>query len=140
MKVLITKIRRSPIEIHEELKNIDLGKDSILTSPAVLTGKMTIGTADEVYFKGHIFANVLLTCVMCLAKFKKQFEIDFEETYLPKSMSDVGVRERKLSKKNLNTFVYYGNYINTTEIARELLIEAIPPYPLCPKCRKLDNS
>ncbi len=140
MKVPIAQIRHNPLEIHELIDKIDLGSDTTLVLPAVLDGKMSIGVADEVHFKGHISAIVMLTCVRCLSKFKEQFEIDFKEIYLPKNLSITDVREKELSREDLDTFIYYSSYIDTSEIVRELLIEKIPPYPLCPKCRALDNS
>lgn len=140
MKVPIARIRHSPLKIHELIDKINLGNDATLIEPAILDGEMSIGIADEVHFKGHISASVLLTCVRCLSKFKQQFEIDFKETYIPKSLSVTDIREKELNKEDLDTFIYYSNYIDTSEIVRELLIERIPLYPLCPKCRALDNS
>ncbi len=140
MKVPIVRILHSPLKIHELIERIDLGSEAKLVGPAVLDGEMSIGVGYEVHFKGHISATVLLTCVRCLSKFKKQFEIDFKEKYLPESLAVTDMREKELSREDLDTFIYHSNYIDTSEIVKELLIVEIPPYPLCPKCRALDNS
>ena len=140
MKVPIVSIRNKIVEIHEELLDIDLGNNVTIVSPILLTGQMVSNLAtDEVHFKGHITAKLTLVCGQCLKKFKETFDIGFEETYLPKSKKKANISEEE-RVEDLDMFVYHGDYIDTVKIVRGILLETIPPYPLCHKCRTLDNS
>ncbi len=140
MRVPIASIRNKIIDIHEKLLDINLGDNIIVDSPILLTGQMVDDPAtDEVHFKGHVIAELTLVCVRCSKKFKETFDIAFEKMYLPKSENKVNMPEEELVE-DLDMFVYHGDYIDTTEIVRGILSETIPPYPLCQKCRSIDNS
>jgi uncharacterized metal-binding protein YceD (DUF177 family) len=140
MKVPIASIQNKIIEIHEKMLDINLGSNITIVSPIVLTGEMVDDAAtDKVHFKGRITAKLSLICVQCLEKFEEALDIGFEETYLPKSENKSDISEKELVE-DLDMFIYHGDYIDTAEIVRGILLETIPPYPLCHKCRALDNS
>ncbi|MEA3313925.1 MAG: YceD family protein [Caldisericota bacterium] len=133
-------IRNKIVEIHEKLLDIDFGNNRTIVLPILLTGQMVGNpTTDKTHFNGCITAKLILVCVQCLKKFKEAFDISFEETYLPKNKNKVSMSEEK-SIENLDIFVYHGDCIDTVKIVKDILLKAILPYPLCQKCRALDNS
>ncbi len=130
-------ITNKKISIKEEIpqNKIDPGDNAKLISPVSITGFMEYAGKEEIYFEGTLNARVMLTCVRCLSKFEQEFEIPFSESYIPeKFASSKNVKENR-ELEELYTYTYNGVFIDTVEIARQILIENLPPYPLCPTCR-----
>ncbi len=136
MKIPIQRIKNNKeFEVREKLKNIDLGRSSFITSPAVLTGTLTYVGNQEIFFEGHLSAKVQLTCVHCLKEFEQSFEIDISESYIPSYFVNSGQSKEERSLSELDVLTYNGTFIDSAKIVRDILIEHIPPYPLCPECR-----
>ena len=136
MKIPIARIQSNKEIIIDEKINIkNLGKGVKLLNPAELKGKISYVGSEEIYFEGTLHAEVELICVRCLNPFKQEFNIDFSETYIPQRFAANAPKEKDMELDELDVFTYQGNFIDTEAIARELLIEHIPPYPICPVCR-----
>ncbi len=129
-------ITNKKISIKEEIPSnkINLGESAKLISPVNITGFMEYAGKEEIYFEGTLKAKLTLVCVRCLSEFEQEFEISFAESYIPEKFVSENFGEKK-ELEELNTYAYNGVFIDTAEIARQLLIENIPPYPLCPVCR-----
>ncbi len=141
MKIPIAKIRNNNIlNIEEQIDIKGIGENAKLVKPAILKGLLKYAGSEEIYFEGTLYAEVELVCVRCLNKFVQKFEINFSETYIPKSFATSQSRERDVDLKELDVFTYNGNVIDTINIAREILIQYIPPYPICPVCRAEKND
>ncbi len=136
MKIPIQRIRNNKeIKILLDLKKMDLGENTALIPPATLTCTLSYAGNEEILLEGHLSAIVLLTCVHCLNKFKQTFEIDISETYIPAYFANSGHPKEERELNELNTFTYNGTFMDLDEIARNVLIEQIPPYPLCTECK-----
>ncbi len=141
MKIPIAKIRNNNILNVEEQINIkDIGENAKLVKPIALKGLLKYTGSEEIYFEGTLYAEVVLVCVRCLNTFVQKFEINFSETYIPKSFAANQSREKDADLKELDVFTYNGNVIDTTNVSREILIQHIPPYPICPVCRAEKND
>ena len=123
------------LKVYEEVKGAKLGEEISLISPLQISGTLEYVGNEEVYFDGHISTKVELTCVRCLKKFEQEFEINFSESYVPQYFSNSARAKEERELDELNVFTYNGNFIDLDKIARDILIENIPPYPLCPECR-----
>jgi len=141
MKIPITKIRSNNVLTIEEQINIkNLGPNAKLTKPATLKASLRYAGSEEIYFEGTLYAEVELICVKCLSPFTQKFEINFSETYIPKSFVTNQPREKDMELEELDVYTYSGNTLDTSNIAREILIQHMPPYPICPTCRAREND
>ncbi len=136
MKIPIQRIiSNKKLKVYEEVKKVQLGKEISLISPIQISGTLEYVGNEEVCFNGHISTKVELTCVRCLKKFEQTLEINFSESYVPQYFSSSAPAKEERELEELNVFTYEGNFIDLDKIARDILIEHIPPYPLCPECR-----
>ena len=141
MKIQIAKIRsNNVVNIEEQINIKDLGPNTKLIKPATLKASLRYAGREEIYFEGTLYAEVELLCVKCLNPFKQKFEINFSETYIPKSFVTNQPREKDMELEELDVYTYSGNTLDTSNIAREILIQHIPPYPICPICRARENN
>ncbi len=125
------------IIINEKIpqNKIELGENAKLASPVTINGFMEYAGKEEIYFEGTLKAKVVLTCVRCLSEFEQEFEIPFSESYIPLKFASSDSTKENRELEELDVYTYNGVFVDTAEIARELIIENIPPYPLCPACR-----
>ncbi len=136
MKIPIQRIKNNEkIKIDTYIKNADLGEQGTLITPIHIEGTLTYVGSEEVFFEGHLSATVELTCVKCLKKFKQNFEIDISESYIPQYFLNTAQGKEERDLEELRVLPYQNGVINIDKIARDILIENIPPYPLCPECR-----
>ena len=141
MRIPIAKIRNNnTLNIEEQIDIKDLGENAKLVKPLVLKGSLKYAGSEEIYFEGALYAEVELVCVRCLNTFVQKFEINFSETYIPESFVTNQPREKDMDLEELDVYTYGGNILDTSNIAREILIQHIPPYPICPICRAKENN
>ena len=141
MRIPIAKIRNNnTLKIEEQINIKGLGENAKLIKPVTLKGFLRYAGSEEIYFDGTLYAEVELVCVRCLNPFVQKFEINFSETYIPKSFVTNQPREKDMELQELDVYTYSGNILDTSEIAREILIQHIPPYPICPVCRAKENN
>ncbi len=138
MRIQLNNIKTSEeVKVNETINSskIPLGENASLASPVRIKGVLRYAGSDEVYFEGTVFAKVRLTCVRCLEEFEQNFEIPFSESYVPAQFANVNPVKENRELEELDVLTYNGVFIDTVEIARQILIQYMPPYPLCPKCR-----
>lgn len=122
--------------LEEKFDDISLPEGIHLEDGIHLKAQIGHGECNEIYLKGQINATVTLQCVICLDYFKEDYTISFEETYLPENLNQVFADNEERNIKELDVFFYKDNHIDTKEIARDILLANIPPYPVCKKCRE----
>jgi uncharacterized metal-binding protein YceD (DUF177 family) len=120
--------------LEELINEIELPKDMSLKDNLEMSLMITHGDNKEVYVKGKLFSKVTLKCVFCLKEFDENYSIDFDDIYLPDKLFKVPLSD---PEKTIDTFFYCNNQININEIARDILLAEISPYPTCSKCSKL---
>ncbi len=138
MKIQLQNIiTNRKIKINEKIpqNKINLGENAKLVSPITINGFMEYAGKEEVYFEGTLKAKVILTCVKCLSEFEQEFEIPFSESYIPEKFASGNSGRENRELEELDVYTYNGIFIDTEEIARQIIIENLPPYPLCPVCR-----
>ena len=120
--------------LDEKIDKISLPDGVSLKDGIYLKAQITHGDNKEIIIKGNIKAIVNLQCVVCLDDFQEDYNVDFEETYLPEGLVEFSLDNEERSTKELDIFFYKNNQINTKEISRDILLANISPYPTCTKC------
>jgi uncharacterized metal-binding protein YceD (DUF177 family) len=122
--------------LDEKIDKISLPDGVSLKDGIYLKAQITHGDNKEIFIKENIKAIVNLQCVVCLDDFQEDYNVDFEETYLPESSVEFSLDIEERSTKELDIFFYKNNRIGTKEISRDILLANISPYPTCTKCMK----
>lgn len=92
---------------------------------------------DTVYLTGHIEAELVLDCSLCLKKLPYPLSLGMQAEYL--STRFLSAREEhELKPEELDVIFYSRDAIQFDDLVREQILLAIPMHPLCaPVCRGL---
>lgn len=133
MILQVQKILNSKyIDIDEEIDKIPLPEGMKTVGVINFRARISHGENYEIHMIGHLKAKVCIKCVVCLEDFEEDLDIDFNETYVPNNNDSPPGVERPIEE--LDIFIYKDGYLDTDEIARDMLLGNISPYPTCTRC------
>ena len=103
-----------------------------------LKGDITLARhAQEVLVRGHLQAQLELTCSRCLKIFVQPAAADFDLLLAP-APGPAGPAEEELSAADLDQDYYTGDTLDLEPIIREQVVLLAPAKPLCAEaCRGL---
>jgi uncharacterized metal-binding protein YceD (DUF177 family) len=120
--------------LNEKIEIDDLPERTSLKDYAHLKAKITHGQNGELFLKGNISSIVKLECVICLRDFEENYTINFSDIYLSYGQLELLLNNEEGRLEKLDVFFYKNNQIDTKEIARDILLSNVSPYPVCAKC------
>jgi uncharacterized protein len=108
--------------VHGEVHDFDF--------PAAVSVRLEYYRAgQELFFQGHIAADVIGHCARCLEAYVFPLQTDFHVALVPKTV-DLAP-EVELDDNTLDLSVYEGDEIDLAPLLREQIILALPTRPLC---------
>jgi uncharacterized protein len=131
--------------LHEDVSHLD--PDAVPLS--TLDGNITlIRTADGILATGILRISVELICSRCLEPFAMPAQFRLEEEFHPTIDVTTGTSLPLLDDAETATQIDAHHILDLTEVARQKLLLAIPPFPfcrtkcagLCPQCGKNWNE
>lgn len=131
--------------LHEEISHLD--PDIIPLS--TLDGNIQlIRTADGILSTGTLRTTVELVCSRCLEPFALPVQFKLEEEFRPAIDIATGASLPQLTDEEAATRIDARHNLDLTEVVRQNILLAIPPYPvcrsqcagLCPQCGRNLNE
>jgi uncharacterized protein len=103
---------------------------------------------QSVLVRGRLNTSVELVCSRCLEPFALPVRISLEEEFRPTIDIVTGATLPLLSEEEMATLIDAHHILDITEVVRQNILLAIPPYPvcrskcagLCPRCGKNWNE
>ncbi len=131
--------------LHEDIRQLD---PDIKPLSALDGSIQLIRTADGILARGTLHASVELVCSRCLEPFAMPVRFVVEEEYHPTIDITTGASLPRAEEDEAATSIDDHHILDLTEVVRQDILLAIPPYPvcrrqcagLCPKCGKNWNE
>lgn len=131
--------------LHEDIKTID---PDIVPLTTLDGNAQLVRTADGVLVRGRLNTSVELVCSRCLEPFSLPVRIALEEEFRPTIDIVTGASLPKAEAEESATLIDTHHILDLTEVVRQNILLAIPPYPvcrtkcagLCPHCGKNWND
>ncbi len=131
--------------LHEDIA----GLDPDITPLSTLDGSIQlIRTSEGIFARGTVHASVELVCSRCLESFSMPVQFRIEEEFRPTIDIATGAALPVLEEEDDATKIDDHHILDLTEVVRQNILLAIPPYPvcrskcagLCPHCGKNWNE
>jgi uncharacterized protein len=131
--------------LHEDISHLD---PDIKPLSALDGSVQLIRTADGILARGALHASVELACSRCLEPFSMPVRFVVEEEFRPTIDITTGASLPRVQEDETATSIDDHHILDLTEVVRQDILLAIPPYPvcrnqcagLCPKCGKNWNE
>lgn len=141
MRNNVAQLLKSPTGAtrHYELEE-DIGAlDQTLKPLTALYGAVElVRTTDGILVRASLLTTVELTCSRCLDAFSHTLRLRIEEEFLPTVDIMTGARLPIPDDADVATLIDAHHILDLTEIVRQSLLLALPPFPLCRKdCKGL---
>ncbi len=114
--------------LHEDIHQLD--PDIVPLS--TLDGSIQlIRTSEGIFARGNVHASVELTCSRCLEQFSMPVQFRIEEEFHPTIDITTGAALPILEEEDTATVIDAHHILDLTEVVRQNILLAIPPYPVC---------
>ncbi len=126
--------------MREETLHEDIGQlDPDIAPLSALDGAIQlIRTADGILARGTLHTSVELACSRCLEPFSQPLRFRLEEEFYPSIDITTGASLPRLDDSEAATQIDLHHILDLSEVARQAILLAIPPFPLCrSKCAGL---
>ncbi len=125
--------------LHEDIVSLD---PDIKPLSALDGSIQLIRTSDGILARGALHASVELVCSRCLEPFAMPVRFIVEEEFHPTIDITTGASLPRVDEDEAATKIDGHHILDLTEVVRQDILLAIPPYPvcrnqcagLCPKC------
>ena len=146
MKIDISELLKNvgnELNIEEEA-SLNFKDDGLLLSGPVAIKISLINAGETVLLKGRISTRSRLSCCRCLKEFDFPIDIEIEEEYSKKTVSNRRVstnNEVELKEEDFIFPISEDNKIDLTEGIRQNIFTSLPIKPLCNKtCKGLNGK
>ncbi len=131
--------------LHEDISQLD---PDIVPLTALDGNIQLIRTSDGILARGNLTTSVELVCSRCLEAFSLPVRVVLEEEFHPTLDIVTGATLPVSEDAEQATQIDSHHILDLTEVARQDILLALPPYPicrsrcagLCPKCGKNLNE
>lgn len=114
--------------LHEDISQLD---PDIVPLTALDGNIQLIRTADGILARGTLTTSVELVCSRCLEPFAVPVRVALEEEFHPTLDIVTGANLPMLKDAEEATQIDSHHILDLTEVARQDILLALPPYPVC---------
>ncbi len=114
--------------LHEDISQLD---PDIVPLTALTGNAQMIRTADGVLVRGQFTTSVELVCSRCLEPFSLPVRFTLEEEFHPTIDIVTGANLPQVEDEEKATLIDAHHILDLTEVVRQNILLAIPPYPVC---------
>jgi uncharacterized protein len=114
--------------LHEDISQLD---PDIIPLSALDGSIQLIRTADGILARGTLNSSVELTCSRCVEPFSLPVRFILEEEFRPSVDITTGASLPVLTDEEPATRIDARHILDLTEVVRQNILLAIPPYPIC---------
>lgn len=121
--------------LHEDIRQLDAD----ITPLSALNGNIQmVRTADGILVRGALHTSVEVVCSRCVEPFSLPVRFVLEEEFHPTIDIVTGASLPVLEEDEPATTIDSHHTLDLTEVVRQNILLAIPPYPICrSKCAGL---